>query len=823
MQLIAPTAITLLLMLFAATPARAQDLQKTLTPFFAKHCLRCHGPDEQEGQVRVDQLAWQIDDNDTAQRWQDLLDVLNSGDMPPDYEEQPEPEELIAVLRVLTKSVERARKRLTDTGGEIAMRRLNQREYAGTIQDLFGMRLATGLVPTDAESDSFDTVGADQYFTSSHFEQYLELNKSIVEKAFSWARKPRAKVFNRRVDLEEKANAAVKKVLKEHREKKALIDQGKSWKEAGFKDAGEMTLFVKRSHKEGEYERYLASPKIDEGKYLAAISEIRRTSCNVRADPRGEYRFRIHGGVLEDQHPLRHFVAVRDGGSIRVVKMQGTVSNPATVELTMSLPIGTGGVLNADVAALHSQGEKIDPDGEWAPIWIDYLEFEGPFYPRKRSFFERLLYPKAPTGKKVKLPWNDKNADELIRRFATGAFRRNKPSKKYVNKLVELFRANREQGLDFQKAITEPLAIVLSSPQFLFIQEATKNEDRRTELTDRELAIRLSYFLWSSPPDKTLYELAAKGKLSTDAILRQQVDRMLVDPKADAFFEGFIGQWVELDRFDAITVDPRKFRTFSEGLRHSARREVIEFFKLIVQNDLPADNLIDSDFVTVDPLLRLHYELGQQAKPDHAMNQFVKVGLPSDSARGGLLGQMAFHMLGSNGERSSPVIRGAWVMEKMLHNPPSPPPPNVPELGAGSKKPLTNREMVVLHQKQVVCSSCHRRMDVIGFGFENFDTIGRWRDTERVRRKEVAIEPGGTLPSGTSFTDVHELKALLMKQKHRLGQELCESMTAYGIGRTIEFSDSEKLKAILRKNWDDGLRVRSMIAEIVTSPLFRSK
>ena len=305
---------------------------------------------------------------------------------------------------------------------------------------------------------------------------------------------------------------------------------------------------------------------------------------------------------------------------------------------------------------------------------------------------------------------------------------------------------------------------------------------------------------------------------------------MLDDPKAETFFEGFVSQWADLDRFDAITVDTKMFRRFNKGLRYSARREVIEFFKVLVTEDLPAANLIDSDFVVVDPLLQNHYELDELSevslrknKDAESANGFRKLPLPADSVRGGLLGQAAFLTLGSNGVRSSPVIRGAWVMEKLLHDPPSPPPPNVPELGSASKKPRTNREMVIMHQKQSVCASCHKGMDVIGFGLENFDPIGRWRETELVGRKQVRIKSGGKLPSGVTFKDIDELKSLLLTQKHRLALELCESMTAYGIGRDIEFTDADAIRAIVRKSQSQDFRLRSMIAEIVTSPLFKTK
>ena len=185
--------------------------------------------------------------------------------------------------------------------------------------------------------------------------------------------------------------------------------------------------------------------------------------------------------------------------------------------------------------------------------------------------------------------------------------------------------------------------------------------------------------------------------------------------------------------------------------------------------------------------------------------------------------QTAFLTTGSNGERSSPVIRGALVMEKLLNDEPAPPPPNVPELGDSSGEPRTNREMVEIHQRQAVCASCHKKMDVIGFGLENFDTIGRWRDTEKVGNRQVPIEPGGTLPDGSAFANVSELKALLLQHQDELAEQLVESMMAYALGRTIEFSDSDDVEELVEKLKGDNYRMRSMIKEVALSPLFKKK
>jgi len=215
--------------------------------------------------------------------------------------------------------------------------------------------------------------------------------------------------------------------------------------------------------------------------------------------------------------------------------------------------------------------------------------------------------------------------------------------------------------------------------------------------------------------------------------------------------------------------------------------------------------------------LATHYGLPE------SKNGFQKYPLPKESPRGGLMTQTAFLTTGSNGERSSPVIRGALVMEKLLHDKPAPPPPNVPELGSASKTPKTNREMVEMHQKQAVCASGHKKMDIIGFGLENFDTTGRWRDTEKVGNRQIPIQPGGTLPDGSAFQNVQELKTVLLENQDRLAKELLESFLAYALGRTTSFADGDDIEQMLTNLKPNHYPLRDMIREIALSPLFRQK
>jgi len=798
-----------------------------LEPFLREYCIECHGSKKQKGQLRFDTNTWQITNNDSAQRWQDVLDQLNSGDMPPfEADKHPTNKEMADFLGELTGSIVTARKRLTDHGGEIKMRRLNRREYSATINALFGFKVPLYEIPEDGEIMTFDTVGSEQFFTSAHFEQYLKLGRKVAESVFKYNTRKPQKATKNRFEVEDRVTKNMRKDLAKKDHQKALIKAGKTWKEAGFTDEGEMQILMKQWSGRAEMRRiYLGYPHVGTGVYNTQATTS--SGAHRHTDIRGEYIIRVHGGVVENPHELRKMIRLWNGRRvIGTLKMAGTPENPESVSLRTQQAMGTAllGVRvseNKPQNAHHTYISRLKhprkfPDPR-PSVWFDWIEIEGPFYPEERAPFEDLLYPDMPTGAKSPYINNDARAREFIEKFATLAFRRKAPEPAYLNALHQNYQEHRAAGKKYQEAMSEVIAIVLSSPSFLFIQEAAPAQGKPHGVLDNdELASRLSYFLWSRPPDDQLY----RADLSDPVIYAQQVDRLLSDAKSAAFRDGFVSQWAPLERYDAITIDSKKHYHFNEGLAHDARREVHEFFSILMKENLPARNLIDSDFVVVNAALANHYGLPFTNRRD---DSFQKIKLPAESPRGGLLTQTAFLIAGSNGERSSPVIRGALVMEKLLHDKPAPPPPNVPELDEASNKPMTNRQMVLLHQKRATCASCHVKMDAIGFGLENFDTIGRWRDMEKVGRKQVAIETRGTLPSGQKFHNVNELKNLLLTKDDHLAQELIESLLAYALGRTVEFSDADDVEAIVVKLKKDHYRLRDMVREVALSPLFKKK
>ncbi|MDB4664708.1 DUF1592 domain-containing protein, partial [bacterium] len=630
--------------------------------------MDCHGMDAQEGQVRFDRTEWQIDNNDTARRWQDVLDQLNGGDMPPREARQPADEELTAVLEQLTKILVKARRRLTDNGGEIRMRRLNQREYSNTIRSLFGFDVALDDIPDDGEIESFDTVGTEQYFTSMHLEAYLELGKRIAAEALNFNTKRKRDVEISRTEPETRVNKKMREKLADLDKKMAMKKAGKTWQEMGFKDEGEMEVIFRQWDSRAELpRRYLQYPLIESGVYNCDVAKWVNISKHI--DIRGDYLIRIHGGVVGEPHELRSIVRLWDRNRIRgTLRLNGTVDNPGTVVMKARQPMGrfqlsasvrenvpenTINSMRGYVNKLEGSGEHTDPR---AAIWIDWLEIEGPFYPEQRSSFEEILYPNKATGGNSELLGHDDKARELIERFAFEAFRHRKPETAYVDELHQLFLDNRQEGLSYDESMTEVMGIIMTSPGFLFLQEeaddqnqvaisGTKNGEPGTSihlLGNRELAIRLAYFLWSSPPDDELYA----ADLTDAQVYSEQIDRLLDDPRAAAFRDGFISQWAELERYDAITVDNREHIHFNEGVQQDAKQEVREFFGVLIDENMPASNLIDSDFVVINSALAVHYDIDMPATGNA---EFQKVKLPPDSPRGGLLTQTAFLTAGSNG------------------------------------------------------------------------------------------------------------------------------------------------------------------------------
>ncbi len=407
-------------------------------------------------------------------------------------------------------------------------------------------------------------------------------------------------------------------------------------------------------------------------------------------------------------------------------------------------------------------------------------------------------------------------ARRVARSMARDAYRR-PPTEAELDVLMEVFDLARENNLDYTESLSLMWKAILVSPQFLFITpvEIAGSEEAITRLDDYQLASRLSYLLWSAPPDAELSALADQGELHKPEVLRAQTERLLDSPRSRALFDGFGVQWLGVGELPNQTFDPSVFPQMTSELRSDMVEEARLFFDSIVRENQSVLRFVDSDYTFLNESLAAVYGL-EQSVQGPAMQRVTL----QDPNRGGILGMPAILASTSFPNRTSPVRRGVWVLEQILGERVPPPPPNVPVLAEQEKKNrkgLTLRQLTELHQSESTCANCHRVLDPIGFGLENFDAIGRWRNQDDVG---VAVDSAGTLPTGESFSTPAELKHLLAGRKADLARNLTERLMAYALGRQLEGYDEVVIDQLMIRIAEDDYRMRTMIREVITSFLF---
>ncbi|NRB74898.1 MAG: DUF1592 domain-containing protein [Verrucomicrobiales bacterium] len=812
-----------------------------------KYCLECHDSLSDKGGVNLEDVSFEIDSVESAELWQKVLNVMNSGEMPPEDEKQLTTEEKTAFLKDLSDQMVVAREALSDTGGVITMRRLNRREYENSIYDLLGVRVNAEDLPDDANAGGFDTTGSALFFSSDQFEQYLKLGRQAIQKAVMIGNKPERKQF--RLQPEVSMNQFIAKVATRQQEQK---DQAEAWRatngkktpaDFGFIDENDLKFHERVYQQQGLINlHYLKSPYIESGATLNLTfngSLVPKINIDARA-PRGEYLLRIRAarlpGASEEDSFLEYGLVSpsAQAGELELLgcrKITGTIEEPQILEIPIS--VGEEGLFQFGVRQRAQNNREsmrrkflltqiktgLGPEPS---LWVDWMELDGPLdqeWPPPR--YTQLL----PKGvKKIGDP--DVYAREVIERFAKRAFRIKEPSPAYIDKLVEMYQADIAEGEIFRVAIQEPLAAILASSGFLYMIEPAPTESGQ-ELTDLELAVRLSYFLWSAPPDEELMRAAEKGELKKSERLAMHTNRLLDDPRAHEFISSFAHQWLHMERLDFFQFNYRNFWEFDDSVKEAARHEVYETIHSVLKEKRPLADLLKADHVIVNDLLANYYGL-------EGVNgsEFQKVSLPAGSPRGGILGMAAVHAMGSDGERTSPVERGAWVLRSLLDNPPPPAPPNVPQLSRIEDKLQPARSILSAHMEEAQCAQCHQRIDPIGYGMENFDAAGKWREMEVAEKvgnrrvvasKEFPIDASGELPDGTKFTNYFELRDGVAENSANFERGFTEALIEYALGRPYGFSDEALRERILKRARGKNGEMREFVLALVQSKPFRTK
>lgn len=836
-----------------ATPTRAK-LEESHRAFLVQHCMKCHRGDDAHGGVRLDDIPLEIGTIEAAERWTKVLGALNTGEMPPQDEPRPADAAKAAFLETLSKQMVIARKALADSGGEIAMRRLNRREYINTVRELLDVAVDARDLPADDDGGTFDTIGSSLFFSSDQFEHYLRLGRAALDEAIVSGPKP--PVRRGRFEAEAVWTPRIKKVLDELADANARAEKLKQSTDPpsdhGFNDAEEALIHQQVYREDApSLHDYLADPLTATGAMIQYIRggffSLDTVIPHDTAPGRYMLRARVGGSESEPGRPrwleygiVGKTASIAELSDIECVAVRAPIEAPEVIELPITVTRSgprTFGIrerrhnTESSVAVVfRSRQRGYCTSGYQRTLWVDWVEWEGPFIeqwpPRSHELVLGGIDLAANPG--------DEQARAVIERFATRAFRGRPAKPAYVDGLMTQFTGRRAAGEPFAEAIKTPLAIVLASPSFLYMAEPVgsvaadaSGSATGLPLTAVEFANRLSYFLWSSPPDDRLLGLATAGTLGDLAVVAAEVDRMLADERAMRFISGFTHQWLHMIRLDFFQFNEKLYPAFDASVKEAARREVYETIRAVLRDDLPLGTLLKSDFVLVNDLLADYYRL-----PPVQGLEFRRVPVPAGQPRGGLLGMAAILAMGSDGERSSPVERGAWVLRKVLHDPPPPAPANVPQLSRFVGKALPARALMTAHQEQPQCAQCHRRIDPIGYGLEHFNAAGLWRTEERIEpnatnklhKAEVfPIDATGTLPDGTPFDGFYGLRDAVAAREEAFARGLTEHLIEYALGRPVSFSDEELVAIILADTKPKHYTPRALIQAIVASPEFRSK
>ena len=752
---------------------------------FSQRCQKCHEGEEPKVGFRIESLTGDFADKPNREQWLAVLEQLESGDMPPEEKPRPPEQEIQGVVDWIRASAGKAEMAQRAEEGRVVLRRLNRAEYANTMRDLLGVEVdLTDLLPPNTSTSGFDN-SAEALHTSSYLmRSYLDAAERVLDEAIANRGRP----------------YQIKKVF-------------------DIKD--EKTVSPK-----GSVYRHL-----DDGVAIFASWEsanIRVTMWNFRSHVRGKYKFRISGyGYQSEGKPVNFHVTA---GTLKEVTEERLIDyyafpadKPAVIEFTEQLePENRIRIIADGLPALPPKVEKIGADNYKGPgLVVQWVEVEGPLLeswpPRShRAIFGDLKQEKVEDDRyEVVSQQPLVDAERILRSFAGRAFRR-AVTDEDIQPFLNRVKSRLEQGYSFERAVRVGLKGILVSPSFLFLPETTT-------LDDYALASRLSYFLWSSMPDEPLSELTEARQLRQPSVLQAQVERMLNDPKVGAFTENFIGQWLSLRAIDATLPDRKLYPEYDEILRSALIKEPALFFEEVLRKNLSLTNFVTSDFTFANARLARHYGI-----PEVEGAEMRKVTVPPESHRGGVMTMGSVLKVTANGTTTSPVLRGAWVLERILGTPPSPPPPDIGAIEPDIRGATTIRDQLAKHRDDPSCAKCHREIDPPGFALESFDVIGGWRDhyrslSEGGRRNGSAVDPSDVLPDGRRFDNIDQFKELLLDDKDQLARNLAEKLLAYATGAAPTAVDDTEIDTIVAKVRDQDYGFRSLIHEIVQSTLFQTK
>jgi mono/diheme cytochrome c family protein len=818
-----------------ATTAPADPAPAPAADLLAKHCVSCHGPTKPKADFRVDTLLTAAPSEADLSAWNEVLRRLETGDMPPKGKPRPADAEYAAAVAAVRRAVEPV-EAAAEAKKPRVMRRLNTAEYANTVRDLFGVRYRPGDdFPPDDALYGFDTVGEGLNLSAALVAKYLAAAENVLDRAFRVDEPGRQPHTTRYAFYEEHHTFPKGGDLRGFGiyNGNATYFFGKDGKGKVLYIGGPAVFARDTTNPDGEtafnwegvwkLKARLTPRKFEPGE-LASF-----TVLDGRGKRAAEYDIPIKANGTEIVVEAEEYYDRSDRD--RGFELNWTNGNhlqwPARGAL-LRLPFDNSGLntpwwhVNYRMADGKRQDWKPQKPEELPFSYFENVTFEvtGPFREQPPQAQELLGdYPK------------DGDAAQVFARFLPRAFRR-PATQPEVDRYAALVKKQRDAGLDPMEALKVGLSAALCSPHFLFLVETPPPDAPRGgyPLNDWELAARLSYFLWSTMPDEELLAAARAGKLKEPAELDRQVTRMLADPRSKALSDGFARQWLGLDKLASAMPEPKLFPRYDEDLRDASRAETLAVFREILTKNLPVTEFLDAKWTFLNEKLAAHYGL-----PPVAGRVLRRVELP-DGRRGGLLTHASILTLTSEATRTAPVIRGAYVLDRLFNRPPPPPPPGVAGLIPDASQARSIREHLAIHRADPLCAGCHAKFDGYGLALENFDATGAWRTDEPAHEdpsKATAKPEGYKTPmfpidpkadvAGVPIDGVAGLKKHLLARKDDFTRGLAERLTVYAAGRGLTAADRPHLDEVVKQTAADGYRMPALVRAVVRSPAFRTR
>ena len=758
-----------------------------------QYCVTCHNE-------RLATAGLLLDESDVqhvaagAETWEKVVRKLRSGAMPPPGRRRPDQPTLEAFVTWLETELDREAATHPDPGRP-ADHRLNQFEYGNAVRDLLALEInAASLLPADESDHGFDNIAEVLSMSPTLLERYMFAAQKISRLAVGDpATGPAIETFN---------------------VSRGLRQDDRMSEDLPFATRGG-TLIRHYFPLDGEY---VVKIRLGRNFTNSQIRAIRtREEIDVLLDGARVTRFSIGGECVESEDPK-----CAGTGIYRTSPYQLRADD--ALEVRFSAPAGMHSLGVAFVkksAVTEGPAPTLLPPRHTSSTYtaprmdIDYVRLEGPYNATGSgdTTSRRRIFVCQPTRTIDEEPCAKRILETLARR----AYRR-PVTESDVETLLRFYRTGRQEG-DFEQGIQEALARLLVSPHFLFRIErdpASIPADAVYQISDLELASRLSFFLWSSVPDDDLLDAAARGVLRDPDVLDAQVRRMLADRRASALVTNFGGQWLHIRNLKAVDPDARAFPEFDDNLRDAFQRETELFLESQMREDRPLEELLTANYTFVNERLARFYGIR------HVYGTHFRRTPVNDPRRAGLLGHGSVLTVTSYATRTSPVVRGKYLLENILGAPPPPPPANVPplaETGEGGQPPASVRERMEQHRANPVCASCHARMDPLGFALENFNAIGKWR----TRDGTSAIDASGVLPDGTTFAGPDEFREALLLRREEFVATFTEKLLTYALGRAVQYYDMPAVRTIMRDAAPDDYRWSSLILGIVKSMPFEMR